>query len=561
LVNLLLAINYHFGQLDPFGYRAAHIVIHLLSACLLWRIVARTVQVPCFRGAFARVAEPISFAAALVWALHPVDTESVVYVTQRTELTMGFFYLATLFCSIRFWSAGSTAARRTWLVLATLACLGGMLCKEMMASAPAMVLLYERTFLVGSIRRALRQSWPLHTCLALTWIPLLVLFFAGARTPGAGFGRGATALEWWFTQAKVIFLYLKLTVWPWPLVIHYEIPYLRTAADAWPWLLAAGLLALGTAVLLWRRSAAGFGFTWFFAVLSPTLVIPLVGETAAERRLYVPLAALVPFIMVSGFVALRKAWAYFTQPEVAGDKPRFTGQFLTFAVAVLVLSFGFGALSRHRLQAYRDELSIWQDAVLHQPHDPLVQTNLGNVLVRRGQLSAAIWHFQEAVRLDSNFYQAHYNLARAFEESARPQEAIEHYRSALKLQPQDAASHYNLARMLEDVGDTSSAANHYRQAIAAQHEFAAAHTNLGILLMISGDIKTAIQHLETALRLQPDLTNHVNLVLGYVQANRTDDAISVAEQGLELARAQGETALVEKFAGDLLYLRARRGGQ
>ena len=150
-VNLALAVNYAFGGHDPYGYRVVHMFVHLLSAMLLWVIVARTLRLDYFEGRFDRFAEPLSFAAALVWALHPLNTESVVYVTQRTELMMGMFYLVTLYCSMRYWATERSGWRTTYVVLATLACVSGMLCKEMMASAPAMVLLYERTF-CGRVR-------------------------------------------------------------------------------------------------------------------------------------------------------------------------------------------------------------------------------------------------------------------------------------------------------------------------------------------------------------------------------------------------------------------------
>ncbi|MEO8499150.1 MAG: hypothetical protein ABI614_29135, partial [Planctomycetota bacterium] len=175
LVNLTLAVNYYFGGLDPFGYRVVHIVFHFLSAMLLWAIIARTLRLDYFEGRFERVAEPLSFASALVWALHPVNTESVVYVTQRTELMMGMFYLATLYCSLRYWAAAHAATRWAYLVLATTTCLSGMLCKEMMASAPVMVLLFERTFVARSFRRALRRSWPLYVGLALAWVHVIVI--------------------------------------------------------------------------------------------------------------------------------------------------------------------------------------------------------------------------------------------------------------------------------------------------------------------------------------------------------------------------------------------------
>ncbi|MFV2068797.1 MAG: tetratricopeptide repeat protein [Pirellulales bacterium] len=568
LVNLSLAVNYYFGGLDPFGYRVVHIVVHLFSAMLLWAIVARTLRLDYFQGRFDRVAEPLSFGAALVWALHPVNTESVVYVSQRTELMMGMFYLATLYCSIRYWSAAHRAARTTCLLLATLACLSGSLSKEMMASAPVIVLLFERTFVAGSLRRALGRSWPLYIGLALAWMPLLAFNFNGPRTPGVGFDLGVAAHEWWFTQAKVLFLYLKLAVWPWPLVIHYEIPYLKTVAEAWPWLLMTGLLAIGTLVLLWRRWAVGFVGVWFFAVLSPTLVIPLVGETAAERRMYVPLAAIVPLLIVGGYVLLQQAWR--SVARRAGRESIRRGPVAVFSVATIALAIGFGFVSSHRLVAYRDSLSLWQDAVVHQPHDPLVQFNLGTLLAEAGQLPEAIGHFEEAVRLapdpqvpelwhgDLLRLRAHFNLARALEGSARPQDAIEQYRMTLKLQPGDAASHYNLARLLEDAGHMPQAIEHYRQAIAARPDFSAAHTNLGVLLMTAGYIQEATRCFEAALRLQEDLDNFRNLAMAYALANRPAEAIPMAEKALDLARSQGETSLAERLEAALAYFRAQR---
>ena len=556
LVNLSLAVSYHFGGVNPFGYRVVHIVVHLLSTMLLWAILARTLRLKHFRGRFDQVAEPLAFVSALVWALHPVNTESVVYVTQRTELMMGMFYLATFYGSIRYWTAARTAARASCLVLATLACLSGMLCKEMMASAPVMVLMFERTFVAGSLRRALSRSWPLYVGLALGWVHFLTHYYHGVRAPGVGFGQGVAAHVWWFTQAKVLFLYLKLAVWPWPLVIHYEIPYLKTVAEAWPWLLATGLLALGTLLLLWRRSAVGFVAVWFFAVLSPTLVVPLVAETAAERRMYVPLAAIVPLFIVGGYVLLRQAWR--SVARRAGPDSIRSGPVVAFSVATIVLAIGFGCVSSRRLVAYRDRLSLWQDAVVHQPHNPLVQFNLGTQLAEAGQLAGAIRHFEEAVRLDPDSYRAHYNLARALEGSARPQDAIEHYRTTLSLRPDDAASHYNLARLLEDAGHALQAIEQYRQAIAAQSDFSAAHTNLGILLLTTGYPQEAIKHFEAALRTQEDLVSYMNLVQAYSQANRVAEAIPLAEKALDLARAQGETSVAQKLAADLAYFRAQR---
>ncbi len=568
LVNLAMAANYHFGGLDPFGYRIVHFVLHFATALLLWALVAETLRLDYFHGKFDTVAGPLAFASAFVWALHPVHTETLLYVTQRTELMMGLFYLATLYLSLRYWAAERTAWRAAYLALASMACTSGMLCKEMMASAPAMVLLYERTFLTGSFRRSLRRSWPLYMGLALAWVPVILLNLDGAKTPGAGFGKGLTAFEWWFTQTKVLFLYLKLAVWPWPLLLHYEIPYEKSLSTAWPWLLAAGSLAIATVVLVWRRSAIGFVAVWVVAVLSPTLVIPLVGETAAERRMYIPLAALVPLLIVAGYWAQQRLTELVARR--AGKVPVRRVSLALLSAEIMALGLTFACLTHLHLRAYEDELSLWQDVADHQPNDPLAQLNVGTLLAERGRNSEAVEHLKEAARLapdprDSPVcydelmrYRAHYNLARVLENSGRFNEAIHQYRATLKLRPDDATTHYNLARLLENMNDIQQAEAHYRQAIAADPDFAAAHSNLGILLQSAGRVPEAIESFEAALRSQETMGNCLNLATAYCSVGREPEAIPLLEKSLLLAHTPNELALTGRVKAMLAQLRSQQ---
>ena len=257
LVNFSLALNYRFGQLNPAGYRAVNIFIHILSALLLVAIVRRTLRLPHFSGRFDRSSDSLALAAASLWALHPLQTESVVYITQRTELMVALFYLATLYCCLRFWAAAAHDGRHVWLVLASVAAVAGSASKEVMVTAPLAVLLFDRTFVAGSFANAWRSSRPLYCGLALCWIVLAYLNYDNPRGPSAGFGDGLSATVWWFTQAKVLFLYLKLAVWPAPLAVHYDFALISTLAAAWPWLLMAAALVGATIFLLWRRDSAG----------------------------------------------------------------------------------------------------------------------------------------------------------------------------------------------------------------------------------------------------------------------------------------------------------------
>ena len=143
---------------------------------MLWLIVRRTLCLPYFNGRFDTLSGWLSLAIALLWALHPLQTEAVIYTTQRTELMVAFFYLTTLYCSLRYWATSELRSQRlVYLSLAVLACLAGMASKEVMVSAPLIVFLFDRTFIAGSAANALRRSWPLYVGLCSTWLLLLAL--------------------------------------------------------------------------------------------------------------------------------------------------------------------------------------------------------------------------------------------------------------------------------------------------------------------------------------------------------------------------------------------------
>ncbi|HEY1601780.1 MAG TPA: tetratricopeptide repeat protein, partial [Pirellulales bacterium] len=260
--------------------------------------------------------------------------------------------------------------------------------------------------LAGSFRRALGSSWPLYVALALTWLPLAAFNLHGPRTPVAGFGLGVSGLQWWCTQTKVLFLYLKLTVWPWPLVIHYDIPYFDSIAAAWPWIALTSLLIALIVYGVYRGSAWGFVGTWIFAVLSPTLLIPLTAEIAAERRMYVVLAALMPATVVGCYALLRRA-ASASDGTVVESKIPFA---LTLAAA-LALAGAYSLIDLRRLSVYTDKLALWSDAAENQPNSPIIQLNLATALEAAGRKDEAVAHYFRAVELQPNHFVNHFKLA------------------------------------------------------------------------------------------------------------------------------------------------------
>jgi tetratricopeptide (TPR) repeat protein len=316
-----------------------------------------------------------------------------------------------------------------------------MASKEVMATAPVMALLFERTLISGSFRKALEQSWPLYAGLTATWLLLLALNFSAPRGDTAGFGLGIPAASWWLTQSKVLWMYLKLCVWPWPLVIHYHIPPLELR-QAWPYALATALLTAGTLVLLWRRSAAGYALAVVFAILAPTFLVPITTEVAAERRMYLPLAALVTLAVVGIYRSLLKYPLRWLPAAAAG----------ALAAAYSLVSIG-------RLEAYGDPAALWRHALVHQPGAPLAHNNLGRTLLDCGDREGAREHFQEAVRLDPRYDMGHFNLANVLSESGQSEEALVHYREALRLNPEYVEVYGNMAAAYLRMGQPAEALN------------------------------------------------------------------------------------------------------
>jgi len=548
LVNLSFALNYRAGGLDPRGYHFVNVVLHVFAAMLLFAVIRRTLELPYFGGRFASVAGFLAVAVALLWAVHPLLVDAIEYVTQRTELTVSLCYLATLYASLRYFTALTSRSRAAWLLTAAVACLAGMASKEVMVTAPVVVLLFERTFIAGSFRQALRGSWPLYLALAASWGLLAALNFDGPRSATAGFHLGVPPHVWWCTQAQVLLMYLKLAVWPYPLVIHYEVPYLDTIAAAWRSVAAVAILGVATLALLWRRPAAGFLLDCVLLILSPTLVVPIISESAAERRMYLPLAALVTLAVVGLYAAVGRA-----KPPRGAAEPSpqpSSGRavaIVSFAAAMLALAIALGIVASRRVEIFNDPVALWQDAALHQPHDYRVQNNLGVALVDAGLPQDALAHYEEALRLHHDYPDAESNLGVALVIIGQPQEAIAHFERALSIDPDYADAHVNLAHLLAQRGQAAESIDHYRRALKRKPTRAEWHGNLGHVLTGAGQPDEAIAEFEEALRLKPDLAEaHLNLGSTLAAAGRFDDAIAHYEDAL---RAQPDFVEAHNYLG------------
>jgi protein O-mannosyl-transferase len=550
VVNLTIAANYALGGTDPRGYHLVNIAIHILAGLALFGIVRRTFVTPTLRDRFARVATPLALAIALIWIVHPLQTAAVTYVIQRTEALVGLFYLLTLYCVIR--GAESAHAMR-WYIGAFTACLLGMGTKEVMATAPIVVLLYDRTFLSGSFTAAISRRWGLYLALAATWAVVAWTlistgFHTGSTGPGAG---GFTPMTYALTQPGVIVHYLKLTFWPSGMSLDYGWPAAASVGSVLP---PALLLALLFGLTIWgliKNSPLAFLGAWFFAILAPTSSIVPIKDAAFDHRMYLPVAAVVVLFVVGGFMLWRRL-------VVRGPG---TVEWRKWAVPVCLLGgavIGLGCASAARNAVFSSAADVWRDVLEKDPSRPRphnnlaavlidegkydeaiehcrtalamtpgyadAENNIGHALVLKGKIDEAIPYFEAALQHYPNHYYALINLGDAFVKKDRPATAVKLYQTLLKLDPDNAKIHYDLATCLRSTGEPAAAIEHLQKAVEIDPWYAAANYDLAGLLVAQGQAVQAVPHLQRTLEMKPDHdgAHHSLAAILYQQGNAAD---------------------------------------
>ncbi len=528
VVNLSLAFNYALGGTDPRGYHAFNLGVHTAAALLLFGLVRRTFALPLLRPRFGPQATGLAFGTALLWTVHPLQTESVTCVIQRTELLGSFFALAALYAFVR--AATATEPRR-WQIAAVGACALGMASKETMVSAPLLVLLFDRTFVAGTFAGAWTERRRLHLAFAATWLVLLAVLIqmGGSRGAAAGFGLG---VPWWayaLKQCEAVPTYLRLAFWPHPLVLDYGTDVVTDPrAVVGGGLFLLGLLA-ATGWALVRRPGLGFlGFV-FFAWLAPSSsVVPLVAQTMAEHRMHLPLAC----VLLAALLGLARL----------PDRVRAT------VVAVLAAAAMVATIQRNRLM--QDEVAIWADTAAKRPDNPRAHASLGLALSERGRPAEAIPSFQRALALRPEAPDTELNLGNAHLRLGQWAEAAAAYRRALAARPGYAPAHNGLGLVLAEQGDAPAALAAYAAALAAEPAHTGARFNRARLLFALGRYADAAADYAAAAKLQPDSYDaHYNLGLALAKAGDLVRAKPAFETALRL---RGDAAAYRAYAAFLV---------
>jgi tetratricopeptide (TPR) repeat protein len=510
-------IEYRLWGLDPSGYRAVNILLHALNAVMVWRLLRA-------------LALPGAWAAAAIFALHPLHVESVAWISERKNVLSVFFYLGALLAWRRVQPgcfglpATGDAARRAWhgIALALFVC--ALLSKTVACTLPVTILLL-RWWKQGVVRR--RDLPALAPMLALGLaFGLLTIWVEGRYIGARGPEWDLSLMESCLVAGRALWFYAGKLLLPLNLAFIYP-RWEIDAAVPWPYLYPLSAAAVLAALWRWRHRIGRGPLTavlCYVVTLFPALgffpVYPFQFSFVADHFAYPASLALIALASGGVMSGLGRLGAG------AGQ----TGRLLA-TVALTVL----GLATWHRTHAWRDADALWQDTLRKNPGAWLAHNNLAARALDRGEFDLAILHAVEALRLNPDHADSHITLGGAHARLGRPDEAMAQYRRALELDPHHPTLHYNIGVALHEQGDLDGAIRHYREAVRLNPRHADVFYNLGLAHAGRGEWSDAAAGHRRALALNPELAEaHFQLAGALTALGQTDGAVQHLRQAVRL---------------------------
>ena len=515
---LTFALNYAVHGLDAWGYHFVNLLIHLTTSLLLYILVLLTFKTSRFLSVHGEQQEPvnsrnvIAFFTALIFAVHPVQTQAVTYIVQRFASLATMLWMLSLvsYIMVRLSSVTATGVikRSSWYVLSLVSAILAMKTKEFAMLLPVIIVIYEFMFLDGGLKKRLLYLAPL--CLTLLTVPLSLMTTANigltdsaAKISGAL--GGISRLDYLFTQFRVIVTYIRLLLFPANQRFDYDYPVYRSffipeVLISFLFLLSVFLLALFVYFLsrfperrhshLYRLMA--FGLFWFFITLSAESSFLPIADVIFEHRLYLPSIGFV-LALVSAVELLRVEWC---KRALAVIKfPLY---------ALLLLAIGFSAATYARNSVWRDRFGLLEDEVKKSPGKDRPRYLLGIMYGDHGLMEKAVYHLKIATAANPGSIGSHFSLAITYMRMGRLDEAVYEYKQSIALKFEFAEAHSGLGDVYALQGRSEAALNEYLIALRLKPGLAEVHYNLGNIYADLGRNDEAEKEFRAALMHQPD---------------------------------------------------------
>jgi tetratricopeptide (TPR) repeat protein len=533
LLHATTALNHYFGGLDTRGYHAVNLALHLINGVLLYLLVFLTGRRLRFEESSLRTAAALS---ALVFVVHPLQTEAVTYIVSRSTLLSTMFYLLGIILFLK----AATSERRKVLYGAGLfvASLLGMASRENFVTFPLMLFLYDLFFISGfSAKDALKRHYKLYlpVVLSLGYFAFIVLsntYDRSADYPGIG----VKPHDYVITQFNAHWTYLRLLVFPAGQNADYDYPISRTLFDFPTFISFVGYLVLWAVgiVLAKKRPVAAFGALWFLVTLIPiSFAVAFMGlrlgNVIFEHRAYLSSAGAIA-AAVCGIVFLTERSEKLRIAAVSG---------------IVVLSLVLSVAAYERNTVWRSDVSLWEDVVKKSPEKDRGHYNLALAYQNRRMMEEAIEQYEEAIKIRPGVSEAHelgliikdkshFNLGLIYQEMGLLEKALEHYETAIKINQDNAKAHSMIGVLYRKKGRNDKAIEYYETALSLDPDNAEVHNNIGNAYDMEGQTDKAVEHYMAAIRMNPDYAvAHYNLAIAYTNKGLTDMAIEQYRHAVE----------------------------
>ncbi len=525
------AVDYSFGRLNPTGYHVVNLILHTIISLLLFLVALDILASPM-----------AAFAAAAIFAVHPVHTEAVTGIVGRAEVLATLFFLAAFWFSRLQAISGSRsrpnpAAARTLVILgaAALFYLLGLFSKETAVTLPAVLLVHdwlhrEEFFAIRGKKPAQAPTLGLAVSRYIVFAFVVIVYFAFRRhavtAPSniwVGF-VGVTTDQRILTASRVLMEYLALFIFPYPLSAEYWKPALPIAYSPFEPLVLLSLflwLALGYVAVWSLRKARPlfFSLAWLFITILPVsnIFFPI-GVGKAERILYLPSA---------GF-CLCVGWLF-------DCFERKTNKKWLLALPLVPILFVFALQTSYRNLDWQDDLALALSTLRIYPTSPLMSSRAGMEYHKRGEKDKAIALLEQSIRERPDSAAYHINLGEVYDATNRTEDAIREFNIALQLDPTSAEVHNDLGAAYYAAGRLEQAIEQFKHAVRLKPEISDAHSNLGGLYLNKNNIDEAIEELNIAIKLNPaNAEAHNNLGTAYLRKTRFDLAVEHYNEAVRL---------------------------
>jgi protein O-mannosyl-transferase len=514
-------IQHAFWGLNPLPYHLVNLAMHAACGILLWQVL-RHLHV---KGAWLGTA---------LWALHPVQVESVAWITELKNTQSCFFYLLSILFFLRWHeiTSGQDRQRTAWNYVAALLCaVLAILSKSSTVMLPVVL---------GLCWWWQDRRWRWRNVTTLSPF-LFVSIFAGAWTIWEqkfhSNALGATWTQTWLERfiiaGRDIWFYLGKLLWPHPLSFIYP----RWQIDASQLLAYLPLLAAaaGLIALWWNRNdwprSIFFAAAYFVISLFPVLdffdVYFFRYSFVGDHLQY--LASIGPLVLIGSGIA--SGFDFFPR------KSQRLSEIAVCSVLLLVL----GTLTCRQAGVYRNVDTLWSDTVEKNPTSWMAQNSFALVLMRSGRVREALPHLERALEVDRDNVETQNNLGYASALLGRIEESLPYFRRALEIEPDRAAVHHNLGKALTLLGRFEEADAHLRRALEIDPNYVPAYSDLGNLLLQLGRANESLANLQQALKLDPDyLAAHYNIAKTLLQLGRADEAVSHLQKALVIEPSNPE---------------------